>query len=496
MTFLKKIEGNYIEVLAHTNLASIFADVSHNAPAQIELDLPRTAFVDFNGRSFETYKATWRNENISHAFTQGNMDGRFFSDLLFQQFILSYESFVGHGRADDDRMDYYSQKNKGSLAFGYYNNQNVCCGFAFSYSKIDPSLWVISIIQNTTAHPQDRVVTLFTYQDFFPHLPDSEFNKNHVLASINNTEIQTLLTNILNLNGEANLVELEEVNKRIQSDNNIDSRDTNFPEFTQKLAALHQYARMHANAHLQQIANKISMDSTQTNFFQSPNYLKSLRLMTEIERFEMALNPAAVAGNMAQALNDNIEEKDDEAILPDNSPDLTVPGAMVGVQIAAQEVFNAAVDVMIDEPEAAQELHEILEDSAHAIANLQNAGQLLVHADACAKKNSKFWQKLAGGLCILFGTLMVLAGLALTFATSGMSLILAAAGAVLGTLGDEMRMDAMKINSPNPVERYKDQVIGPRDREDLGQIDGTESPPTDSGFDEEETPPFSPSSSP
>lgn len=185
MPKVRKLTGNFIEILKATyplmkqfypteeDFVENFTAASSAPSSQILKDANRDQFLSTNDRTYEEYVADWLAPSVSTAYNQGNANGAFFGNLLLTLYIQLAPHFEEQETAKDapDRKTerlLYSQKDcKQSIGLSYFNDDGVLCGISIDYSTLDPNLWMISLIRNTTAAPKDREVLLISSAEIF-----------------------------------------------------------------------------------------------------------------------------------------------------------------------------------------------------------------------------------------------------------------------------------------------------------------------------------------
>lgn len=234
MIFLTVLQGNYINALKRSGLPEHFAAEGTEAEIKdtLQQDLPRTAFVDFHGRSFEDLKKTWEHPSVSLCYTQGNITGKFFSAMLYHNFVLHSPHFVIESQRVPETERNLFLEESSTLSFAYFDDNKQPCGFSIAYSKKDKTLWVATVIQSTTAPPQERYVTVccnrLILMEHNPDIRDSVPNNTHALttflSALNSQKIsQILMKNpIFDSTGTHCKPAIEKLSKRIKAGFNID----------------------------------------------------------------------------------------------------------------------------------------------------------------------------------------------------------------------------------------------------------------------------------
>ena len=197
MAKVRKLTGNYVEILSAMHpvmntsfpteqaLVDTFIAPSSELSIQLLKDLERDQFLSTNGRSFDEFVATWMNPATSIAYSQGNINAAFFS-LLLKMYMLQDPRFeeqkTAQGAPDrkNERLTYSRKDNLKNIGLGYFDDEGVACGISIDYSALDPNLWTISIIRNTTAAPEEREVLLLSSAEIL--------DRNDGLVTTNNAQ--------------------------------------------------------------------------------------------------------------------------------------------------------------------------------------------------------------------------------------------------------------------------------------------------------------------
>ena len=235
MISLIVLQDNYVNTLKRSGLPQLYAEEGQETDVKstIQEDLPRTAFVDFHGRSVEDLKKIWEHPNVSLTYTQGNMNGKFFSAILYHNFVLhSPHFFIQSKQAVESERNRFL-KESSTLSFAYFDDNDQPCGFSITYSKQDKALWVAAVIQNTTAAPLERNVTICcNKQILLEHNPDilcSAPNNTHALttlfSALNSQKISKILMEmpIVDSKGAHCRPAIEKLSTRIKAGFNIDN---------------------------------------------------------------------------------------------------------------------------------------------------------------------------------------------------------------------------------------------------------------------------------
>lgn len=181
MPKVRKLVGNYIDMLEaiYPIMKTLYATeevfineyttLSSDFTSQVLKDLNRDQFCPTNDRTFEEYVSQWMDPSTSLAYNQGNATGAFFS-LALQMYILQdprFEQNQAAGLLDrkENRLAYFHKDNKQNISLAYYDDDGITCGISLDYSTIDPNLWSIALIRNTSAAPEDREMLLISSEE-------------------------------------------------------------------------------------------------------------------------------------------------------------------------------------------------------------------------------------------------------------------------------------------------------------------------------------------
>ncbi len=404
MAKYKIFSGPYDKIFGYVGdgtYTNTFIQVASKGDNQsvIEKDIPRSPFVDANGKTQASLRETWEDPKVSLTYTQGNMNASVFSELIFQLFIFESSEF-------EENNEIGNLQNKINVCFAYYEG-DIPCGFSITASRLDPSMWTASIIKNTTAAPKDRAVTLFLREDMHSHGLAQELSIDDVLKEINSKSIRKLLENILNKNGTANIDELDNLKLRIFYKNNIDDRDTEYPLFVDKIKA--NFKDIPESGPVKDYFNEIIRRSvSDINFYKDSDYERnSATLFDELSGFV----------NFTKRLDEfeTSSSKDERDIYK-----------------RGQELIAEMQKVSVSEPDSESTLKTALQYSSIALENpqnLENIKNIAKLSEEVSGKESPFWKKLGVSLLIFASIVLVVAGILAAIPTGGASLLLSVLGA-------------------------------------------------------------------
>lgn len=193
MAKVRKLTGNFIDMLkaiypvlntmypSEEALVKEYTTLSSELSTQLLKDLNRDQFFPTNGRTIEEYVAHWMSPSTSAAYNQGNGTGAIFM-LMLQLYILQSPRFQERKAAQGlpertDILAYFASRKNISLC--YFDDEGISCGISIDYSTLDPNLWSVSIIRNTTAEPKDRDVLLLSSEELLNQKEDGLTDTNN-----------------------------------------------------------------------------------------------------------------------------------------------------------------------------------------------------------------------------------------------------------------------------------------------------------------------------
>ena len=200
---------------------------------QLKHDTHRTRYLDVEDRRVPQLKKnrliTRANGDLALApgvypdFSQGSDTGRLISKTLFDIQLL---------QCDPDNLDALMQ-GATWLDFSYVNALGEPAGFSLTaQSDCEPKGWIIASIQNTTAHPDDRKVTVLATPNYVTSKAQSTVSMDNLntiekelKAAICHDKIAHLIKGIFNADGSLNATNLAELQTRLIPNQNLDDRD-------------------------------------------------------------------------------------------------------------------------------------------------------------------------------------------------------------------------------------------------------------------------------
>ena len=199
---------------------------------QLKRDLSALCYVDFKGNNISTFQKDWLtltskgtyvlNDKIYPNFTQGDNTGAVIGHSLYSYHVMPY-------------VQNMEEIKEVRFCFSYKNTKNQASGFAFiawgNKSEDKYEHWIISTIQNATAAPNEKKITVLASQN--SGTPETD---NHVLmdnvtsitqelnSAINEGDVSFLMKNMFNADNSLNSAHIDYLNSRIVPNQNIDDR--------------------------------------------------------------------------------------------------------------------------------------------------------------------------------------------------------------------------------------------------------------------------------
>lgn len=198
MTKVRKLTGTFIDMLktihpvlstmypAEEDIVKEYTTPSSELSIQLLKDLNRDQFFPTNGRTIEEYVAHWMSPSTSAAYNQGNGTAAIFT-LVLQTYILNNPRFTEHKAPNglpprEDTLAYFASRKNISLC--YFDDEGISCGISIDYSSLDPNLWSVAIIRNTTAEPKDREVLFLSSEELLAPNENGLIDANKAQKSI------------------------------------------------------------------------------------------------------------------------------------------------------------------------------------------------------------------------------------------------------------------------------------------------------------------------
>ncbi|RUR04265.1 hypothetical protein ELY15_15730 [Legionella sp. km772] len=238
MTILKKISGNYVDVVNALGLSPGYYGVQKREAydQQVAKDLPRICYVNFSGNVAGMKK---RLADTSHlkdkelSYTQGDFYGGVFTESRIKATPIFIETTMS--ASEEGTLKNYFD----TLAFAYDDDNGRHCGFSLGYLRDDSDLtipveqrplnYALTIIRDVNKAPSEREVTFLTHPAFLPKKNGKAIDSQMVVAEmakeLHSESIQKLLTPLFNEQGAIDFPQFQALAERITPDHNLDDRD-------------------------------------------------------------------------------------------------------------------------------------------------------------------------------------------------------------------------------------------------------------------------------
>ncbi len=245
MTILKKFQGNYIEIVNALQLPPSFYEIQTREAyeAQIEKDLPRICYVNFGGNVQGMQRRLANNNHLKEdelSYTQGDFFAGIFTESKIASSYIYVPTLV---KADDSKTKDHCYEQ---IQFTYIDDNGTLCGFSLAYLRDDSDLsilvekrplnYALAIIKDVNKHSPERNVVFFTHPIFMTNsdgspieggqVIDSRCIINELVEALNSESIKQLLIPLFHSNGLINFPKFQNLDKRIETNLNIDDRDT------------------------------------------------------------------------------------------------------------------------------------------------------------------------------------------------------------------------------------------------------------------------------
>ena len=311
MAKYKEFSGKYREVFSHVKMPGtsirydeVFCSVNTEEinKSIIQADLERQRFVDFNGKTRDSFRKAWEKPDVSLTYAQGNMTGGALSKTILDTYVVPKAHNGG------------VMEESTTLCFAYFDDSNpsLPCGFSLSYVNSDPSVWSIAIFKNTTASPDKMDVVSVSHESLIETGVAKKFQLKNLLNKLGSKSIKQLLKNIILADGRVNEADIKLLHTRIEQKHageaarqNIDDRDlktSSFMEIMDKaLDVLSETSQL--EGYFSTIASRSVSD---INFYEDTQYDATIFEISEVVQYGESLkafqNKLAKIKQSSQAL--------------------------------------------------------------------------------------------------------------------------------------------------------------------------------------------------
>ena len=205
---------------------------------QLEKDVTRASYVDIEGSRVSQLKTqrliTKPNGALTLApgvypdFSQGGDTGRCVGEMLYLKPLIEFQ---GENPTTDEQNLIRAERIL--VGFNYINKQGQLAGLSLQVI-LDGEYkgWILSTIQNTTARPEDRTVTVLSTPKYITSEAQSTVSMDNLnvfeqelKAAICHDKIADLVKGIFNADGSLNATYLAELTSRLPENANLDDRD-------------------------------------------------------------------------------------------------------------------------------------------------------------------------------------------------------------------------------------------------------------------------------
>ncbi|HFD2433466.1 TPA: Dot/Icm T4SS effector RavS, partial [Legionella pneumophila] len=214
---------------------------------QIDKDLERTCYVDFDGLTVAQLKSDWLtvnpqgdlalSEGVYPSFSQGDNTGAVIGEILqTKHFSLPLSE-------EDPKAFMEVTRNTTRICFSYKNSSGQPSGFSLVAAPNGDSEgkhkgWIISVIQNTVGNYKDRKVSVLASPNYVRSEAQSTVDmdtpdaiERELKRVINNDKVASLIKGVFKEDGTLNGDYIRQLASRIKGNRNIDDRDRKSAQF-------------------------------------------------------------------------------------------------------------------------------------------------------------------------------------------------------------------------------------------------------------------------
>ncbi|CEK09884.1 hypothetical protein [Legionella hackeliae] len=271
----------------------------------LEKDIPRMSLVDFTSTFAEFAKVCSSEDMYKQQYLQGNLDGGLAIDL-FKSYAAEHIDALekqakqypvnsdARKKFDEDIEKqlslWFNQSNHVVLRFAYRDEKGQLCALGFMANTKVPNHWTLQISKNGTDPLEQRTTSFFAHENFITSPSASavqlEELQEQIKADLGSPKVYQLISSILQKNGEVSVPELNALNLRIISNQNIDNRDLK----KQQLLDYFKFIRENfSNDQLLKIIEDIEKNSVEDiNFFKDENYSTTLKEIYDTVNFSIS----------------------------------------------------------------------------------------------------------------------------------------------------------------------------------------------------------------
>ncbi len=437
-----KLTGSVLDVFrGQGHSEAVISEQSRNRgsainESTIKVDLPRTALVDYSGKTFTDFiNECKKNEVYIEQYAQGNFDG---GDAL-SAYILYYtqkaslmfdeaeklpkkstERIKKEGDAEK-LMQHWSNAQR-NLRFAYRDDNGELCSLGFVFNNDKPDTWILQITRNTKAPIELRTTTLFAQGEIVSAPSTTEHVDTHSLSeeinsALGNRMVAMLISDLIDKHGNVSLKKYDALHNRIKADKNNYVDNKNKKKLADEIIRLED--SLPNNTRIAAASKNIILNSlTDPDFFSDDKFKSTLDTITNIEAYEKRLEDFKGALIQFQKRNMTKEEKK-----------LHAEGNKLLESIEA----IAGNDLSLLNKQSLIDLNQVLEHSTTALYDPKdtlNMGKLVELSQRVSGQPSPKWQALGKALLGFAAIALVVAGVLAAIPSGGASLLL-----VAGALG-------------------------------------------------------------
>ena len=259
----------------------------------IAKDLPRTALVDFSGKTHRDFTNECQQEENYHGhYIQGSYDGAGVIDI-YQKYILpkmmmlhdEIEGLSQDPTAKKEKMkelelflkQWVSSDSRKSLRFAYRDDDGVLCAVGFVFNLTTPGSWILQTFKKTIEPKLElRQTTLFVQGEYTPANTSLEIDlailPAEIKLALNSEKVNGLISGLIGEDGNVSEEKFNELNLRIVTNRNLDNRDAK----RLQLEELLHYAGillLNSEQNSEQIKFIRECSLSDPNFFKGNNFL-------------------------------------------------------------------------------------------------------------------------------------------------------------------------------------------------------------------------------
>ena len=332
--------------------------------ATIATDLPRTALVDFSGKTYNDFVAECTtNEIYNGHYLQGNFDGGSVSDLFSPVSMETYHALVSQinkypahsplwNQANDELEIYLAKwKSDKKLRFAYRDDDGQLCSVGFIFSNTDPKNWILEICKNTTAPDLASKDTVLFVNGELARAENSNKTidltelSNEIRVELNSKVVTKLISGLIDKNGYVAIATFEDLNRRIVNARNLDNRDVRKAKLDEIIDAIS--AQFPSLEIVYNYMNELRACSVnEPDFFQNNQFEATLDDILTFVNFIAKKHPNTKAVDYCYLTIGAIKhELFQEKIVREDKPSLT---GVAAILIAAAKELRLRRDVLTD----------------------------------------------------------------------------------------------------------------------------------------------------